>query len=77
MQATRPRFGEGDHRDLPEWQEAARFASAVEELSQALELPSELEWLRFLLGRSGSAIALLIEQAWQSEFLGGVLAGAL
>ena len=38
-------------------------------------MPRDLEWLRYLLARSGSAIAPILAEAWSREFLAEYLLG--
>jgi hypothetical protein len=73
--ASQPAFGSGDYRDLPEWQAATRFASLVEAASDELDVPADLEWLRYLLARSGGAVPPLIERAWSRTHLAEYLLG--
>ncbi len=75
MTAAYPAFGSGDFRDLPEWQAATRFASLVEAASDELDVPEDLEWLRYLLARSGGAAPPLIERAWSRTHLAEYLLG--
>jgi hypothetical protein len=75
MTSERPGFGAGDYRDLPEWQAATRFASLVEAASDELDVPEDLEWLRYLIARSGGAVPPLIERAWARTHLAEYLLG--
>ena len=44
-------------------------------VSAELIVPRDLEWLRYLLARSGGAIAPILAEAWRREFLAEYLLG--
>lgn len=75
MSAVSRRLREGDISRLPEWRTAAAFSRAVTAASEALAPPAELEWLRYLVHRSGAVLPAIIAEAWEREHLAEYLLG--
>jgi hypothetical protein len=75
MNGARPRFGEGAINGVPEWRMAAAFARTVGAALAGVTLAPSLEWVRYLVGSSGTLLPEVIAEAWESEYLAEYLLG--